>query len=95
MLVQVNPNAGNHMILRHQTQTPTSVLSAAGNHFTRGGLAAVALATLLPLWFSTAQCGSLLIDRVYTAPMVVVQPTPVSWTAAIFNSAPRYPASSD
>jgi hypothetical protein len=49
---------------------------------TRGGLAAVALATLLLLWFFTAQWCSLLIDRVYTAPMVVVQPTPVGWNGS-------------
>ena len=46
---------------------------------TRGGLAAVALATLWLLWFFTAQWCSLLIDRVYTVPLVVVQPTPFGW----------------
>jgi hypothetical protein len=49
---------------------------------TRGGLAAVALITLLLLWFFTAQWCSLLIDRVYTAPMVVVQPTPFGWNGS-------------
>jgi hypothetical protein len=33
----------------------------------RGGLAAVALATLLFVWFFTAQWCSKLVDRVYTA----------------------------
>lgn len=45
----------------------------------RGGLAAVALATLLFLWFFTAQWCSALVDRVYTAPMAVVQSTPFGW----------------
>lgn len=45
----------------------------------RGGLAAVALATLLFLWFFTAQWCSALVDRVYTAPMAVVQSAPFGW----------------
>ena len=45
----------------------------------RGGLAAVALATPLVLWFFTAQWCSLLVDRIYTAPMVVVPSTPFGW----------------
>jgi hypothetical protein len=45
----------------------------------RGGLAAVALATLLFVWFFTAQWCSMLVDRVYTAPMAVVQSSPFGW----------------
>ena len=44
-----------------------------------GGLATVALAALLILWFLTAQWCSLLVDRVYTAPMAVVPSTPFGW----------------
>src|ERR1700729_359803 len=45
----------------------------------RVGLAVVALATLLLLWFFTAQWCSLLVDRIYTAPMAIVQSTPFGW----------------
>jgi len=45
----------------------------------RGDLAAVALAALLFLWFFTAQWCSMLVDRVHTAPMAVVQSSPFGW----------------
>src|ERR1700730_4275262 len=51
----------------------------------RGGLAAVALATLLFVWFFTAQWCSMLVDRVYTAPMAVVQSTPFGWNGTFLQ----------
>ena len=51
----------------------------------RGGLAAVALATLLFVWFFTAQWCSMLVDRVYTAPMTVVQSTPFGWNGTFLQ----------
>jgi hypothetical protein len=51
----------------------------------RGGLAAVAMATLLFVWFFTAQWCSMLVDRVYTAPMTVVQSTPFGWNGTFLQ----------
>jgi hypothetical protein len=45
----------------------------------RGGLAALALVVLWGAWYVTAEWWSLLVDRVYTAPMQAVPSTPFGW----------------
>jgi hypothetical protein len=61
----------------------------------RVGLAAVALVALWGVWRFTAERWSLLVDRVYTARMLVIRSTPSAGTAPIFNSKTPYPASLD
>ena len=56
-----------------------------------GGVAAVALAMLLLVWFFTAQWWSLQVDRVYTAPMAVVQSTPFGWNGIYLQFGPAIP----
>jgi len=45
----------------------------------RVGLAALALVALWGVWRFTAERWSLLVDRVYTAPMLVIRSTPFGW----------------
>lgn len=54
----------------------------------RGGIATVVLATL---WLFTARWCSLLIDRVYTAPLATLQSTPLGWNGTYLQFGPSIP----
>jgi hypothetical protein len=54
----------------------------------RGGIAVVALGAL---WLFTARWCSLLIDRVYTAPLVSLQSTPLGWNGTYIQIGPSLP----
>ena len=66
--------------LQSETRTKHPVMSGIRPIAIRVGLAALALVALWGgVWRFTAERWSLLVDRVYTAPMLVIRSTPFGW----------------